>query len=102
MDPNGRRLLPVACTLGASDGARRLEDWRRLVADAFAGRDHTTGRLLLTFRDLPSVGPELERLVAAERECCAFLSWNLIRAGNTWQLEITGDDDGLQALSLAD
>ena len=79
-----------------------MAEWRRLLTLASAGRERTDGRLVLTFRDMPSVGAELERLVAAERECCAFLGWHLIQTDEGWRLEITGDTDELQALSLAD
>jgi hypothetical protein len=42
IDPAGRSLLPVACTLGVEDGAQRLEDWRRLFATAGIGRELTS------------------------------------------------------------
>ena len=94
--------LPIACTLGPADGRQRLEDWRRVVTIAGAGRHIEQGSLTLKFRDVADVGAELHRLVAAERDCCAFLGWNLTRVDGQWQVEITGADDELRALNLAD
>jgi hypothetical protein len=99
-DPGGRDQLPIACTLGRADGARRLEDWRRVARRAGAGRLNALGKVTLKFRDLPQVGPELERLVAAERECCTFLGWKLAQTDIGWSVEITGDDDDLRVLPL--
>jgi hypothetical protein len=96
----GNSQLPVACTLGPTDGAERLAEWRRIAALAGAGRQLGSGMLVLSFRELPGVGPELERLVTAERECCAFLGWELRRDGDAWQVLVTGPDEALHALSL--
>src|SRR3954453_23035083 len=95
-----RQLLPVACTLGPSEGMRRLVEWRQVMSSASVGRDLAGGKLTLRFRDEPTVAEELARLVAAERNCCAFLGWRLTRVGDGWHVEITGDDAELQALSL--
>jgi hypothetical protein len=101
-DPDGRDQLPIACTLGPADGAHRVEDWRRVTTLAGSGRKLAAGRIILKFRDLPEVSTELERLVAAERDCCGFLSWDLVHADAEWMVEITGDDDDLRALLLAE
>lgn len=96
----GRDLLPIACTLGPDEGAARLAEWQQLGAIAGAGREHAPGRVTLRFRDLPGVGAELERLVAAERACCAFLGWHLVHADAQWHVEVSGSDEELQALPL--
>jgi hypothetical protein len=51
--------------------------------------------------DVPEVGEQLAGLVAAERECCAFLGWTLVRTGSRWQLTIDGTDEELDSLSIA-
>jgi hypothetical protein len=96
--PNDRALLPIACTLGPSEGAQRVTDWTTLGNDAGLGRERTTGRVVVRFRDLPGIGAELDRLVAAERECCGFLDWQLQRTVDEWQVVITGTEDGLDSL----
>ena len=101
MGPEHRDLLPVACTLGPADGAERLADWRRIVQEAGAGHVWTTGMVTLLFRDGAGVGNELHRLVSAERDCCAFVSWHVAQAGQEWRVEISGSDDELRSLTLA-
>lgn len=93
-------MLPVACTLGQDDGARRLADWRRITADAGVGHAVTPGMVTLRFRDAPGVGAELQRLVTAERDCCSFLGWNVVRADNEWRVDVSGSDDELRSLPL--
>jgi hypothetical protein len=94
-------LLPVACTLGAIDGAQRVEEWRRLSTAAGLGRGVAGGKLTLRFRDVDGVGEELDRLVSSERECCAFLGWELVHSGAEWHVHITGSPDELRALAFA-
>jgi len=98
--PAGRDLLPVSCTLGPADGGQRLDEWRHLIESAGTGREVTPGRVILSFQNLPDVGVELERLVGAERLCCAFLGWELVEAGASWRLHVTGTDEDLRALTL--
>ncbi len=69
--------LPIACTLGADDGAERMGRWRALVgtADPIASRH---GRLLeVRFQPGPGVVDELVALAAAEQECCSFVTWTV-------------------------
>ena len=101
-DPEGRPLLPVACTLGAADGAQRLDEWKRISGAAGMGREVTAGRLVLRFRGSPDVGEELERLVSAERLCCSFLGWDLVHVEGKWRVEISGSEDELRSLSIAE
>ena len=95
-------MLPVACTLEAIDGAQRLEEWRRLSTAAGLGRQLAGGKLTLRFRDVAGVGEELDRLVSAERECCAFLGWELVRSEAEWHVHITGSPDELRALAFTE
>jgi hypothetical protein len=100
IDPSGRPLLPVACTLGPVDGAQRLEEWRRLSATTGRGQELAGGKLTLRFRDLPGVREELDRLIAAERECCAFLGWEVAPSEGELQVHITGNPDELRTLAF--
>ena len=99
--PENRDQLPIACTLGPEDGQHRLTEWRRITAEAGVSRSVATGLVTLTFRDLPGIGDELQRLVAAERDCCAFLGWNVVKTVTEWRVEISGNDEELRTLPLA-
>lgn len=78
-----RRLLPlaatdagtsVACTLDSADQSERIARWRFLLQGA--RRTEIDGGLRLSPPEHIDVA-ELLRLVAAERECCAFLTFDL-------------------------
>jgi hypothetical protein len=56
--------------------------------------------LTLRFRDLPGVREELDRLIAAERECCAFLGWEVASSEAEVHVYITGHPDELRALTF--
>jgi hypothetical protein len=101
LDSGDRGSLPIACTLGPVDGSARLLEWRRVADDAGVGKEFSTGRVILRFRDGPGIGDRLQRLVSAERDCCAFLEWKLLHDGtDLWLVEIAGSDEELGSLPL--
>jgi hypothetical protein len=82
--------LPIACSLSAVDlEARRAElaeiGRRGLVSLTQASAD----RAVLDFNPDPRTKRDLERVVAAEAECCAFLEMN-ITEGDSLTLSIAG------------
>lgn len=99
-DPFARPLLPIACTLGVDEGRQRIEDWRAVVRRSGTSTMRDPGVITIEFRDGPEVGAQLTRLVNAERDCCAFLGWELLRTDAGWALRITGTDDELATVSL--
>lgn len=99
-EPEGRPLLPVACTLGAADGAARLVEWRRVGDAAGRGVTRSPGALVLRYAADAATEEELARLVTAERECCGFATWTLRHDGADLVVEVRADDDALDALTL--
>lgn len=81
--------MKIACTLSTKGLAAQGARWRRLAGRAFASREETTDGLRLAFRDLPGVRDELRALVAVERECCAWATWEL--DGTVLDVRSTGD-----------
>ena len=68
---------PIACTLDGPDRATRGRQWAALRERASLGEHRTETTLTTIWRRDAGVQAEVERLVAAERECCAFLSFEL-------------------------
>jgi hypothetical protein len=89
--------LPVACTLGAMDGAARLARWRAL-SDARLDVRRMPDHVLVLYESQPDVHQELEALVAAERECCSFAAWELTQESGHLVLRIRSDAQGLAAI----
>jgi hypothetical protein len=68
--------LPVACCLSAAELAERERDIRGLFADALTGSDRD-GSLRLVLRFRKDARDRVEQLAAAERRCCAFLTFTV-------------------------
>jgi hypothetical protein len=100
VDAGERPSLPIACTLGASEGADRVRDWQTLLASHRTGRDRREGCLEVRFRDVADVSRELNRLVSAERDCCSFVDWAVASRDGELVLTIKGDDAALSTFSF--
>ena len=93
--------LPIACTLGPGDLRERVEQWNVLIAAHGQGRTSHEREIVLRFDH--AAADELETLVAAERECCAFLTWQVERGPEAVVLRITGEVGALpSALAATD
>ena len=80
--------LPIACTLTPAAMADRGEWLRRLGASALLAGERRDARLELRFR--AAAEDEIRRWVRAERECCAFLSFDLESVDDEVRLAIGG------------
>jgi hypothetical protein len=86
---------PIACSLSAEELPARLAEMQALGADALLRVD---GPGALRFRNDEPTRRRLERIVAAESECCAFLAFELKAVGDELELHITGPE-GAEALA---
>jgi hypothetical protein len=84
---------PIACTLSGAQMAARRTDVMALSERALRERTSIDGGALLRFDADPDIQRALVELVAAEAECCPFLTLTLQRAGDALELRITGPDD---------
>ena len=85
--------LPVACTLGASDGPERMKRWQQLHRITAPTTQLSSGQLEVRFQPGPEVLAELMDLVAAERVCCAFVNWAVLEDGGQPVLRVTAPPD---------
>jgi hypothetical protein len=90
--------LPVACSLAQEDLSGRRERWSRLAEQALRLHESTAGGVRLRFRALPGVAAELDDLVAAERDCCAFADWSVERASGEIVLTVSAAGEGAPAI----
>lgn len=89
---------PVACSLASEDISARMDRWARLRERALVEQAPIPAGVRLRFQRVDAVERELAELVALERECCAFATWTLHRAGTSVRLEITAAGDGVAAV----
>ena len=68
---------PIACILDRALMPERVAEIAALARDGLQSVESTEGSATLRFRRDPAVRERLERIVAAESECCAFLDFTL-------------------------
>jgi hypothetical protein len=72
---------PIACTLRAADVPARAEEIRALGRDGLLSAEGDERRAVLRFRGDAATRARVERFVAAESECCAFLRFEIDGSG---------------------
>jgi hypothetical protein len=88
--------MDISCTLTTTGLAAQREHWLRLIAAAGAGREETASGL--RFRAGSGTAAELDRLVAVERNCCAWATWTVSASPGEVILDVTASGDGIAAL----
>lgn len=86
--------LPMACSLEAAQLRERLAEIAALGEQALLGSESRDGRELLWFREAPEIRARLERVVEAERRCCAFLDLELAEDAGRLRLVIAAPPQG--------
>ena len=80
--------LPIACSLSAGELNERLADIAALGGDALLEAELAGLRAELRFARAPDITQRLARIVAAESECCAFLTMTIREEGDAVVLTI--------------
>ncbi len=75
------RVEPIACTLRAGEQKTRLAEWRELRRDGLISETRE-GRILTTVWAGDGVPERLKALVEAEKQCCAFLDFEVEELGD--------------------
>jgi hypothetical protein len=95
---------PIACTLGAEDLQRRLDEIMALGAASVIGHESKDGAHVLRFRPDERTHRRLEQIAAAEAQCCSFLDLSVTKRDGELLLTIAATEGGEQpaeALALA-
>jgi hypothetical protein len=89
-------LAILACDLGARPpGAPGAED----IVHALVGATRSADTLALAFD--PSAATDVEAFVAAERQCCSTLDWQVERLPHSTVVRIAAAPDQLDVLEQA-
>ena len=92
------RSLPIACSLDGDQARRRRHEWNALLNRRLSV-DRSPQHLTVRFPTGDDLMAELSALVAAERQCCGFVAWDLEDRGNEVVLTVRGDNEGLTAMA---
>jgi hypothetical protein len=66
---------PIACALSAADLQDRERAWRKLMGSGLVKRDLVPGGIRLSAA--PGAAEALIRLIDLERECCAWIDFDV-------------------------
>jgi hypothetical protein len=84
-------VTDIVCTLTDDDARDRVDEYARLLAAAYTGRERTATGMIWTLRAAPGVAEWARDLAARERACCAFLTIAVTVADDRVQWEVTAD-----------
>lgn len=84
---------PIMCTLTAADLRDRGAAWRKLLASGLIKRDRVDGGIRL--RAEPGAVHALHLLIDLERECCAWIDYEVDPTGAS----LTAEGDGEAVLA---
>jgi hypothetical protein len=76
---------PIACTLSARDLDDRGSAWQKLLASGLVERERLPGGIRL--RAEPGASAALMQLVDLERECCAWINYEVVGSAVTMTAE---------------
>jgi hypothetical protein len=82
--------LPIACSLSAAEMPARLAEMAAIGRTSLLDTETSGRSARLRFRDELGARERLAALVAAESECCAFLTMRLVDASEAITLTIEG------------
>ena len=83
---------PIACSLSAGDLNDRLAEIADLGRTALLSAELDGARATLRFAAAPGIRQRLARIVAAESECCAFLTMTVREEGDDLVLKIAAPE----------
>jgi len=91
----GTRLPVIACSLTGDGQRERLNEWKSLLALAESRQESPSGMRFRFRRDLAG---RVRSLSAAEHECCSFLRFDLVEAGDDLVMTVETEEAGREAL----
>src|SRR3954447_5500193 len=83
----------IACTLSSAEFRRRVTETRDLAQRSLRSRRPVDGGEVLLFTADPETDTALRVVIAAEAECCPFLSMSLRDGEVGLELVITGPEE---------
>jgi hypothetical protein len=92
--------LPIVCTLTPNGLTDRLALIDALAADGVLARTPTASGIRVRLRDTPDIERRTRELVAAESQCCAFLSFELGRDDGDLVLDVSGPEEARPMIDM--
>jgi hypothetical protein len=90
--------VPIICTLTGPELAERRETILNAVRNVQVRRYRLANGCAYAFPAGSEMLEKLETLVALERQCCQFLTFNIVQTPNTIRLEVTGSPEAVAVI----
>lgn len=90
---------PIACLLTAAQLGERGRAWSELTSRWGRGRSHLPGAVVLTFAREADAIARLQQLVDLERECCAWIDFEIVERAETVDLLMRATPEGLPVVA---
>ena len=88
---------PIVCTLDDSDRQDRGAAWRKLLGSGLVERERLQGGIRLVAA--PGAVASLIELIDLERECCAWINYEVSEGSEGAVVTLTAEGDGEAALA---
>lgn len=88
---------PIVCTLSASDLKDRGAAWQKLLGSGLVQRDRVPGGIRLIAA--PGAAASLIELVDLERDCCAWMQFEVSEGSAGAVVALTANGDGEAVLA---
>ena len=89
----------LACTLSGPELAERIREWGQVAAHATSRRVEKS-RIVSTYPRDDELLQQLEKLIAAEAECCPFMEFAIDLGQEEFEVELRVPDDMGEALAV--
>lgn len=86
-------MTDIVCRLTDDDARERLDQYARLFAMAFDGRERIASGMRWWLRACPGIAERARDLAARERVCCAFLTIAVTVVDDSVVWEVTAAQD---------
>jgi hypothetical protein len=86
-------MTEIVCTLTDDDARGRFDEYARLLAAAYIGRERTAAGMRWFLRSEPGVAEWARDLAARENACCAFLDIVVSETGDRVLWDMTTSED---------
>lgn len=90
---------PIACSLTAAQLGERGRAWSELTSRWGRGVSQPPGAVVLTFTREALAIARLQQLVDLERECCAWIDFELVQRTETVDLLMRATPEGLPVVA---
>jgi hypothetical protein len=94
----GKDAAAAACSLSKAEWRHQTQAWQAITDSALRAKTAIPRGVRLTFEPDHTIAHSLLDLTTAERDCCAWATWQLTSTSDATLIEVTADGQGTETL----